>query len=130
MTSVPSVADMGFSGMPMRNSTSADQPVAMTIGASGTSARLASRSTTSSTSATASSPATSVRKRCVVDDSEALAAAARTGSPASAAVVPAGGCSRERMYWMTCSWRESGISRIPNASVASRRSGVITACEK
>ena len=51
ITSVPSVADIGFSGMPIRNRISADQPVANTIGISGTSARSGERSTASSTSA-------------------------------------------------------------------------------
>ena len=39
MTSAPSVADIGLSGIPSTHSTSADQPVASAIGASGTHAR-------------------------------------------------------------------------------------------
>ena len=43
ITSVPSVADSGFSGTPEMYRTSDDQPVARTIGISGTSARRAER---------------------------------------------------------------------------------------
>ena len=39
ITSAPSVADIGFRGMSIASSTSADQPVASAIGSSGTSAR-------------------------------------------------------------------------------------------
>src|ERR671911_142137 len=43
ITSAPSVADIGLSGIPIAASTSADHPVASTIGISGTSARLGER---------------------------------------------------------------------------------------
>ena len=43
ITRAPSVADIGLSGTPATQSTSDDQPVASTIGISGTSARLAER---------------------------------------------------------------------------------------
>ena len=49
ITSAPSVADIGFSGIRSANRTSADQPVASAIGTSGTSARSARRYTHSST---------------------------------------------------------------------------------
>ena len=97
ITSVPSVADIGFSGMPIRYRISADQPVASAIGIIGTSARRSRRRTSSSTSPTASRPAIRVRKRRPVDDSAALAWAASTGRPVSAALTPGGGCRRERM---------------------------------
>ena len=59
-----------------------------------------------------------------------MASAASTGSPASCALTPAGGCRSDRIALITCSWRSSGISRMPNASVATLRSVVITPCEK
>ena len=96
ITSAPSVADIGFSGIPVANRISADQPVASAIGISGTSARCGRRNTISSTIPTASSPASSVSSRRPDDESAAFACAASTGSPASLAVTPAGGCSCER----------------------------------
>ncbi len=56
MTSAPSVADIGFSGIPIANRISADQPVASAIGIRGTSARCGWRKTTSSTSADGDQP--------------------------------------------------------------------------
>ena len=43
ITSAPRVADIGLSGMSIAATTSADQPVARTIGTSGTSARHSER---------------------------------------------------------------------------------------
>ena len=88
---------MGLSGIPIKNTISADQPVANAIGISGTTTRRGRLNTASSTSPTAASPASSVSSRLVDEDSAALASAASTGIPASCAVTPGGGCSCERM---------------------------------
>ena len=130
MTSAPSTTDIGFSGIRRAKSTSADQPVASAIGSSGTNARCHARKAASSTSATAARPASSVPSRRHGEDTAALASAASTGSPASSASIPAGGCRRSRMPSMTSSWRSSGMRRMPKASVAVRRSAVMTPCEK
>ena len=45
-------------------------------------------------------------------------------------VTPAGGCRLERICSISCCCSASAIRRIPNASVATRRSGVITSWEK
>ena len=122
--------DSGLSGIRTRKTTNADQPVASAIGTSGTSARRALRSAASSTTATASRPASSVASRRHGDAIRSLASAASTGSPASRAVTPGGGSSSRCIVFSTSNWRSSGISLSPNASVAVRRSGVITLCEK
>ena len=123
--------DIGFSGIRERNRTSADQPVARTIGISGVSARRALRSASSSTSATASRPASSVttppqrRGQAVVG----LGGEHRqAGEPRASR--RGGGSSSRCMTLSTSSWRSSGISRRPNDSVAVRRSGEMTVCEK
>ena len=114
----------------MAKSTSADQPVARAIGTSGTNARCHARKAAKSTSATAARPASSVPSRRHGEATAALASAASTGSPASSASTPFGGWRRSRMASMTSSWRSSGMSRMPKAIVAVRRSGVMTPCEK
>ena len=58
-----------------------------------------------------------------------LASDASTGSPASRAVTPGGGFSRERMSASTACCASSDSSRMPNASTAVVRSRVITACD-
>ena len=83
-----------------------------------------------STSATAASPASSVSRRRHGDATWVPDPAARTGSPTSWALTPAGGCRLERIVSISCCCSANGISRIPNASVATRRSGVITSWEK
>jgi hypothetical protein len=57
ITSAPSVAESGLRGMSIASSTIADQPVASTIGISGTRARRAERYTATSTTPIASRPA-------------------------------------------------------------------------
>ena len=56
--------------------------------------------------------------------------AASTGSPTSCALTPAGGCRPERIASISCCCWSRPIRRIPNASVATRRSAVITSWEK
>ena len=62
--------------------------------------------------------------------SASLASAASTGSPATRAVTPAGGSSAARTRSITACCSSSGMSRIPNARLAVRRSAVMTAWEK
>ena len=97
MTRAPRVADIGLSGIRVANRISEDQPVARAIGTSGTSARSGVRRTASSTSATAARPTSSMTRRRGEEDSEASAWAASTGRPASSALTPGGGRSRDRM---------------------------------
>ena len=97
MTSAPSVADIGLSGIPITNRMRADQPVANAIGIRGTAARLTLRRIASSTRNTAARPASSVSARRHPDESLPFDSAARTGSPATSAVTPEGGLSCERM---------------------------------
>ena len=122
ITSVPSVADIGFSGTRSANRTSADQPVASAIGTSGTHARSARRWIASSARPTAKSPAASVPSRRHGDASAALASAASTGSPASRAVTPGGRVELRPHALDHACCSSSAISRIPNARVAVRRS--------
>ena len=125
------MADIGLSGIWSANRTSDDQPVASAIGISGTIASDSRRRSASSTRNTAARPASSVAKRRQSDASLPFASAASTGSPARSAVTPGGGFrSLLRMSSITACWRSSGRKRMPNAIVAVRRSGVITACEK
>ena len=56
----------------------------------------------------------------------ASACAATTAEPDELRVTPGGGWSIERIVSITRCWRSSGIRRIPNASVAERRSALIT----
>ena len=88
ITSAPSVADIGLSGIRVANRISDDQPVASAIGTSGTSARSTVRRTANSTSPTANSPASSISIRRPDEDSDASACAASTGRPASEALTP------------------------------------------
>ena len=97
ITSAPSVADIGLSGIRVANRISDDQPVASAIGTRGTSARRTVRSTASSTSPTASSPTASISSRRPEEESAASACAASTGRPASEALTPGGGRSWARM---------------------------------
>ena len=124
------MTDSGLSGIRTRKRTSADQPVASAIGTSGTSARRGLRSAASRTSATASSPPSRIARRRQGEAMRSLASAASTGSPASRAVTPGGGSSSRCIVFSTSYWRSSGSSWMPNASVAVRRSGLITVCEK
>jgi hypothetical protein len=112
------------------NSTSADQPVANAIGISGSAAWRTRRRTISSTRNTATSPSSRLIARREVDDSSWLASAASTGSPTTSAVTPAGGSSLRLMSSITFFWRSSGISRMPNARLATLWSGASTPCEK
>src|SRR3954470_9837888 len=101
MVSAPSVADIGLSGTRETNSTSDDQPLASAIGISGTAAYDARRRTASRTTKTAASPATSISSRRHSEASLALASAASTGTPTTAALTPGGGFRRERMSSIT-----------------------------
>ncbi len=98
ITSAPSVADIGFSGIPIMNRISADQPVASAIGISGTSAR-SSLAEDHEQHEPDRDQAGEQRQQPArpEEDSAAFASAASTGSPASCAVTPEGGCSCERM---------------------------------
>ena len=58
-----------------------------------------------------------------------MASAARTGSPASSARTPGGGSSSARMRSTTACCSASATFLIPKASVAVRRSAVMTARE-
>ena len=78
----------------------------------------------------AARPTSSVSRRRHGSATCAPERAASTGSPTSFALTPAGGCSVERIASISRCWRSRLIRRIPNASVAARRSGVITSCEK
>ena len=79
ITSTPSVADIGFSGMRRRKRISADHPVANAIGISGTAAADTRLRIARSTRNTAASPARRVRKRRPDDESLLFASAASTG---------------------------------------------------
>ena len=87
-------------------------------------ARARRRKATSSTSATASRPGTSSEQRAArARTTAALASAASTGRPASCGVhARRAGAARGASRRCTCFWRSSGISRMPKASVAVRRS--------
>src|SRR4051794_4015264 len=89
ITSAPSVADIGLREMPRAATTSPDHPVAISTGIRGTIARLAERYIAASTTPTAASPARGSHQRLL--ERSVFASAARTGSPASWTVVPAGG---------------------------------------
>ena len=130
MTSAPSVTDIGLSGMRRQNRMSADQPVASTIGTSGTSARRSRRKASSRTSATAARPATSAEHAPPRRRDAVVGLGREHRQAGELRLTPAGGWSCRRIAEMTCSWRSSGMSRMPNASVAVRRSRVMTPCEK
>ncbi len=133
ITSAPSVTDIGFSGTRTANRTSADQPVASTIGTSGD----------ERAAAVAAERDQQHQRDGREPDQQRLQAppgigdlGARLAPPAPAGRRAVALHARRRMQAASASLRSGAaaaarlISRMPNASVAARRSGVITSWEK
>ena len=132
MTSAPSVTDIGFSGTRSANSTSADQPVASTIGTSGTSARATPRSAISRTSADGQQPGEQREQPAPVGGDLGVGLGGQDRQAGELRPDARGRplARRARISSMTAFWRSRAMKRMPKASVAVFRSAVMTDWEK
>ena len=125
------MTDIGFSGMRSANRTSADQPVASAIGTSGTSARAEAAEGDEQHERDGREAGQQRLQPPPRLGDRGVRPAASTGSPTSCACTPGGRVQASRIVVdHAAAGSSSPIRRMPNASVATRRSGVITSWEK